>query len=466
MTQAESEGPGGQAAVVTQKRRIGLVWLIPIVAAAIGVWLAVEEYRSRGPTITISFETAEGIVAGKTKIKYKAVEIGSVDAIALSDDNSHVVATCSMSREHAAGLTEGARFWVVRPRIGAGGISGLGTLVSGAYITATPGPTDGKPARHFKGLETPPVAPEEAPGLKLVFHADELGSVDVGSHVYHRQIQVGTVEGYRLAEDGKSVEIDAYIEPDYEKLVASNSRFWNASGIEVAVGMGGVNIHTESLAALLEGGIAFDTPGGGKPEPPKPGASFWLHASHAKIEAAAYRYGGLALVVEGPQLGGLKVGDRVYYREEPVGAVVSHGLSADHSKVRVHLNVQNRYASLVRTNSVFWNASGISADLGLKGLHVHTESLEALLSGGVAFATPDSPGAQVKAGSVFKLHPEPKDEWTKWSPKKPKAEHEGTLSRIFHHHKGKDEKAAAADHDASQPDPAKSHKHSFFHHGG
>jgi len=230
-----------------------------------------------------------------------------------------------------------------------------------------------------------------------------------------------------------------------------------------------VDVHTESLAAMLEGGIAFDTPGAGKSEPVKPGASFWLHASRGEIEEAPYRYGGLALIVTAPELGGIKTGDRVYYREEPVGAVVSHALSSDRSQVRMHLNIMNRYASLVRTNSVFWNASGISVDLGLKGVHIRTESLEALLAGGVAFATPDSPGARVKAGSVFKLHPELKDEWLKWSPGNLAGDPGSGSSGVFHHHEGKDEKQAGADHDPSQPDPAQGHKHGFFSrvfHGG
>jgi paraquat-inducible protein B len=358
---------------------------------------------------------------------------------------------------------------VVRPRIGAGGVSGLGTLVSGAYIATEPGPKDGKPMRAFEGLENPPVTTEGAPGLQLMLHADKTRGLGVGSPVLYRQIQVGQVEGHQLAEDGKSLQINVFIQPEYEHLVATNSRFWNASGVDISVGMGGVNVETESFVALLEGGIAFDTPDGGSSEPPNADTSFWLHASHAEIEEAPFRYGGLALVVEAPELGGLKVGDRVYYREEPVGAVVAHALSSDRRLVRVHLNVQNSYASLVRTNTMFWNASGISADLGLKGLHVHTESLEALLSGGVAFATPDALGAPVKPGSVFDLHPEVKDEWLNWTPGKPKKEHKGVLSRVFHHHEGKSEKQAAADHDPAQPEPAKSHKQGFFHkvfHGG
>ena len=176
MTQPEPGGPEGRDAVVVRKRRVQIVWLIPIVAAAIGGWLAVDAIRSRGPTFTITFETGEGLVAGKTKIEYKSVEVGTVDAIRISDDDSHVIVTCSAMRVHAKALTEGAQFWVVRPRIGAGGVSGLGTIVSGDYIAAVPGAADGKPVRQFKGLEAPPIAPDDAPGLKVTLHAEEAGS--------------------------------------------------------------------------------------------------------------------------------------------------------------------------------------------------------------------------------------------------------------------------------------------------
>jgi paraquat-inducible protein B len=464
MTEPESGGSAGRDALVTSQHRVGLVWLVPIVAVLVGAYLVYEAISSRGPTITIAFETAEGLTAGKTKLRYRNVDVGTVDSIAISEDLSHVVVTCSMDIADPH-MNENTRVWVVRPRIGAGGISGLGTLVSGAYIALSPGGKGGKLTRHFTGLESPPVEPADAPGLKLVLHTNALRGLDVDSPVLHRQENVGAVERHKLAADGKSVEIDIYIQPEYRSLVGSNSRFWNASGVDVKVGIGGVNVQTESLAALLAGGIAFDTPGKSKPEALEHGAKFWLHGSRTDMEESAFRYGGLALVVEAPELGGLKVGDRVYYREEPVGAVVSHGLSADHSAVRVHLNIQTSYASLVRSNSVFWNASGISANLGLKGLHIHTESLEALLSGGIAFATPDSAGAQVKPGSVFRLHPEVKDDWLKWSGGEgaKKEEHEGALSRIFHHHEEKTEEAAAADHDPEKPRPAENPKQGFFH---
>ncbi|MEO1936575.1 MAG: MlaD family protein [Myxococcales bacterium] len=487
MTTTESGGLTGRDAVVKAQRRFELVWVIPIVAAAIGVYLAFDEINSRGPTVTITFETAEGLTAGKTKVRFRSVDTGTVESITISEDLSHVVVTCSMLKTSHKHLTENARFWVVRPRVGSGGISGLGTIVSGAYIGMDLGSNEKgqgrenkegekkkferKGALYFAGLARPPIESEDSSGLRVVLRAEGLSGIDVGSPLLHRQTEVGSVVGHQLTKTGESVEIEVYVQPEFSMLVGSNSRFWNASGVAVKAGMGGIDIQTESLTALISGGIAFDTPGKSVPKTLEHGVEFWLHDSRPSLEESYFRYGGLALIVEAPELGSVKVGDRVYYREEPVGAVVSHGLSADHSRVRMHLNIQNRYASLVRNNSEFWNASGISANLGLKGLRVHTESLEALLSGGIAFATPDSAGAQVKAGSVFQLHAEAKEKWTKWAGAEggKKKTDEGLLSRIFHHHEDKTEEAAAADHDPEQPHPAEHPKHGFmhrlFHHG-
>ena len=257
------------------------------------------------------------------------------------------------------------------------------------------------------------------------------------------------------------------IEPQHAGLVHSNSRFWNAGGIDVSFGLGKADVHTESLVALLIGGVAFDSPPGG--EPAAKDAKFTLHESRSEVEDAYWRYGGLHVVVEAVQSGGVKEGDFVYYKEERVGSVVSTALSNDSRTVRIHLNILSSYAPLVRTNSVFWNASGISANLGLTGLHIHAESLESLLAGGIAFATPNSPGGRVKSGSVFKLHPEVKDDWLKWSPtisrgkaqshasgSEEKEEHHG-LGKFFHHEDKKEEDTADEDH------PKDDEKHGFFH---
>jgi paraquat-inducible protein B len=424
---------------------------------------------TQGPTVTLYFETAEGLEAGKTKVKYQAVDVGTVDSVTLRMEKPQVVVTCTFDRDIRSYLTEGTAFWVVRPRVGVGGISGLSTLVSGAYVTLVPGPPKGTKTLSFVGLETPPLT--TAPGLKVVLHNEKLHSLDAGSPIYFREIQVGTVEAHQLSKDGAHIDFGIHIDKEYAHLLKTNSRFWNAGGIDLSAGFGKLDLQIESIQALIAGGIAFDSPPGGKPA--EEGASYWLHDSRSEIQRQKYAYGGLALIVETPQLGGLKDGDPVYYREVRVGSVTSHELSRDSKFVRVHLNIQNRYAPLVSSNTVFWNASGISANLGLTGIHVHAESLEALMSGGLAFATPPDPGHSVTEGSVFQLHPEVKDAWLKWEPmiwrgppgEKPAqaAQAEKGVSRFFHHKDKKAEEATAdseSQRDAKQKTEKK--KHHFF----
>jgi paraquat-inducible protein B len=245
--------------VVKKKRQFSIVWLIPLVAALIGAWLAYRTLAEKGPTITITFATAEGLEAGKTKIKYKDVEVGEVDEIALSKDLSQVLVTASLVKEAERYLTENTRFWVVRARVAAGQVSGIGTIFSGAYIGIDPG-KPGKPVRAFKGLETPPVIVTGAPGRYYRLRADKLGSLDIGVPVYYRQIKVGEVVGYDLAKDGQAVNIKIFVHAPYDELVRENTRFWNASGVDVSLNASGLKVDLQSLVSIVLGGIAFGTP--------------------------------------------------------------------------------------------------------------------------------------------------------------------------------------------------------------
>jgi paraquat-inducible protein B len=245
--------------VVKKKRQFSIVWLIPLVAALIGAWLAYRTLAEKGPTITITFTTAEGLEAGKTKIKYKDVDVGEVDAISLSKDLSHVIVTASLVKQAEGYLTENTRFWVVRARVAAGQVSGIGTIFSGAYIGIDPGKS-GKPVRAFKGLETPPVIVTGAPGRYYMLRADKLGSLDIGVPIYFRQIKVGEVVAYDLAKDGHAVNIKIFVHAPYDGLVRENTRFWNAGGVDVSLDASGLKVDTQSLLSIMLGGIAFETP--------------------------------------------------------------------------------------------------------------------------------------------------------------------------------------------------------------
>ena len=227
-----------EPAVKRGRRRFSVVWLVPLVAAAIAIWLAVTTLREQGPTVTITFETAEGLEAGKTKVRYKDVEVGTVQDVRLSDDLKDVVAVAELRKQVEPFMTEGTRCWVVRPRVGASGVSGLGTLISGAYIGLDPG--QGKHALSFTGLEEPPPMTSDVPGRRFSLHADNLGSVEQGSPVYYRGLRVGQVLGRTLDENRRSFTFTVFVDAPNDQLVRDTSRFWNASGIDVSVGANGV----------------------------------------------------------------------------------------------------------------------------------------------------------------------------------------------------------------------------------
>jgi len=248
-------------AISEPKRRfsIQLVWIIPIVAALIGLSLAVKSYMDRGETITITFKTGEGMEAGKTKLKYKDVQIGEVKGLAIAKDRSHVVVTAELSKDARGLLVKDTRFWVVRARISGGSISGLGTLIGGSYIGVDAG-TSTESQDEFIGLEAPPAVSLDVPGRQFVLHADDAGSLDTSSPIFFRRMQVGQVIATELDRDGKGVSIKVFIRAPFDQYVKSNSIFWHASGIDLTLNTSGVKINTESMVSILLGGISFQTP--------------------------------------------------------------------------------------------------------------------------------------------------------------------------------------------------------------
>jgi paraquat-inducible protein B len=248
---------------VVRKPRINasLVWLVPIIAALVGLSLVIHAWSEAGPTISVSFQSAEGLDPGKTPVKYKSVTIGRVTTVRLSEDRSHVIAKVALEKSAKSFATADSRFWVVRPRIGLGGVSGIDTLLSGAFIGADVGQSQ-EPKDDFVGLESPPTVNHGAPGKTFDLHADDLGSLDIGSPVYFRRIQVGRVSSYRLNKDGKGVTLQIFVDAPNDQFVTTSSRFWNASGIDVSLGADGLKVNTQSLATVLAGGVAFQDPPG------------------------------------------------------------------------------------------------------------------------------------------------------------------------------------------------------------
>jgi paraquat-inducible protein B len=233
-----------------------LVWVVPIAAAVIGISLLIRNWENAGPQITISFLSGEGVQVGKTLVKYRDVTVGQVSSVVLSADHQTVVVTANLSKAAAGLLKEDTQFWIVRPRFGVGSVSGLETLLSGVYIGMKTG-TAARREHEFVGLENPPALAHGPHGRELQLHAARVGSLSIGSPVYFRQFQVGRVIDENLLPDG-STRVTAFVEAPYDGFVKPVTRFWNASGIDVKLGADGLKVQTESLAAVLAGGLAFD----------------------------------------------------------------------------------------------------------------------------------------------------------------------------------------------------------------
>jgi len=244
-----------------RKRRfsISLVWLVPIVAALVGLSMVVNSWLRAGPQVNVSFQTAEGLEANKTQVKYKNVVIGTVTRIALSEDRTHVTATIDLDKSAEPFTREDTQYWVVRPRIGANGVSGVDTLLSGPFIGADAGRSD-VTKKDFVGLENPPPVTYGQRGKRFTLHTDDLGSLDIGSPVYYRRIQVGQVISYNLTEDGKGVDVQVFVNSPNDAFVTDDTRFWNASGIDVSVDASGLKVNTQTIPSILAGGIAFREP--------------------------------------------------------------------------------------------------------------------------------------------------------------------------------------------------------------
>lgn len=339
----DSDAPGSAPhvprAVMSDGTGISLVWLIPLVAIVIGGWIAFRAISEQGPMVTIEFKSAEGLEAGQTKVAYKDLQVGQVQTITLSDDLSHVLVSAELVPGAENYLTENTRFWVVRPQVTAGRITGLSTLLSGAYLAIDP-VLDGEPQDRFVGLETPPVVTTSEEGRVFTLRSTALGSLDVGAPVYYRQVQVGEVAAFEMDPDGQSITSQVFIRKPHDTRVTSNTRFWNASGIELTINAEGVRVQATSVVSMLIGGIAFDTP-----DPMDPGVEadeeteFILFPSQRDSEQPVYTVRQRYLLHFPHSVQGLAPGSPVVFRGIRIGRVVEVKLELDATTYEIRVPV-------------------------------------------------------------------------------------------------------------------------------
>ncbi|RMC95477.1 MCE family protein [Aquitalea palustris] len=361
----------------------GLIWLIPLLAAVIGGYLAVQAILARGPSITITFRSAEGLEAGKTRIKYKDVEIGEVIAVRISPDNKTIEATAQLNKEAERFLARDSRFWIVRPRIAGGSVSGLGTLLSGAYIGMDAGKSH-ETAKHFTGLDVPPIVTGDLPGRQYILKASELGSLDIGAPVYFRRVPVGQVTAYQLDKTGHSVDITIFINAPYDQFVSTGSRFWHASGVDLSISANGLKVNTQSLSAIMLGGVAFETPPQSEGPIPAETTRVFMLSNTREQAMQTPDHEALPLQLKFQQsVRGLVVGAPVDFRGITIGEV---------SNIAMEYDAPRKDFNMVVTIQIFPSRL-LSMSSNLDAKRLHQMKLDSLVQHGLR--------AQLRSGSLL-----------------------------------------------------------------
>jgi paraquat-inducible protein B len=393
---------------IDHKSRLPLIWAIPVVTVIVGAWLAWTTISQRGPLVTITFETAEGLQANMSHVKHKDVDMGVVEKIALTKDMKSVEVTVRMKREAEPLLTDKAQFWVVRPRFFAGAISGLQTLFSGSYIDVLPSSEGGTPTRSFVGLENPPVLQSDIPGRTFLLQAKRIGSLNLGSPIMYRDLEVGEILGWDVGEMARNITIHAFVRAPFDQYVHDNSRFWNASGASVQLGPNGLQLQVESLRAVVLGGIAFETPDDSEfPKESQADQPFPLYENKEAADTSVYKRSVPFVANFTNSVSGLVAGSPVTLRGQKVGEVSSVSLvydsALDNVVVPVHFTLEpGRIAMLELPMDASLDTR--MQDLVRRGLRVKLES-SSILTGQKQLAMDiykdAGPGELSKQGNAY-----------------------------------------------------------------
>ena len=398
-----------EAKTVPKKRmRISLVWVIPIVAAAAGVWIAVTKILEKGPEITIIFQSADGLEANKTKINYDGLNVGVITAIRMMEDHKRVIATAQMNPKAKDFLVKDTQFWVVKPRMSGLNISGLGTLISGYYIGVQLGQS--KESEHsFTALETPPLN-SDVPGRLFTLKTAELGSLGEGTPIFFRKLPAGQVVSYELDQGGKFLNVKIFVQAPYDQYVNPDTRFWSASGVDLTLSASGLHVQTESVMSILAGGIAFETPASDAPLPPADAdTTFNLFGDRAEAFRPPPHDPHTYLIVFKQSVRGLEVGAPVIVSGVPIGEVTAINPQFDAQKIEFTVPVT------ITIDAARYGVKFLNLPAGEDAAASNQRVMDAMVAHGLR--------AQLKTGSLISgalyvaidLHPDATPATLDWS---------------------------------------------------
>jgi paraquat-inducible protein B len=323
---------------INQKNNLSLVWFLPIVALVVSTWLIYKSFSEKGEVITITFPTAEGLEVDKTKIKYLDVDIGKVTAITINNDSSMIVVTAQMNVNAIEYLKSNTSFWVVRPQVSLGGISGLGTLISGAYIELKPGAGDYQ--THFMGLSNPPPLKANVEGKQFILKTNNLGSMRPGTPINFHGITAGEVLSHSLSASADSIHLTIFINKPYDQFIRTNTKFWVDSGVDLSAGADGFKVRTGPLISILSGGIAFRTaPEDSVTAIQEENTLYTLYDNYEQSTEVTYTNTLKYVMYFNSSVRGLTEGAPVQLRGYPVGKVLGIHLELDEKTAEVRLPV-------------------------------------------------------------------------------------------------------------------------------